>query len=143
MDTSFAESNQPTFTAAIRWRGPDPSVDLETRYPGFRGRVEAARFAAGASGTSPQGLRLRPDGISLQLGHEGYVDYPYDLTIAWIRSQGGKGPFESHPLSDLLGVPSALGDYRRVGCAVLSPDGSPISIVIDFDNADRLEVRKL
>jgi hypothetical protein len=147
MDTFFAESNPPTFTAAIRWRGHDPSVDLETRYPGFRDKVEAARFAAGACDSSPQALHLRFDGalpsISLVLGQGRCVDSPYDLVIVWTSSPDGRHPSQPHPFADLVDYPSACGNYRRIGCAVLDPDGSPVSIVIDFENADRLEVTGL
>ncbi|HEX7501716.1 MAG TPA: hypothetical protein VF524_15660 [Polyangia bacterium] len=140
MCASLPDFDQPSFTVAIRWRGSEHSVDLETRHPGFRDRVEAARFAAGVSNTSPQRLRLRPDGISLLLGQQGYVDFPYDLITVWIRPRPDAEAFEARRFCDLEAWPSAPGNYRRVGYAVLGPGGSPVSLVIDFDNADRLSI---
>jgi hypothetical protein len=141
MRTSLDDKRPPTFTAAIRWRGPDPLVDLETRHPGFRNPEEASRFADGSTGNSPQRLRLRAHGVLLVLGTGDWVDYPYDLFTVWVRRQSDAGTYEPHPFSQLTGYPSALGDYRRAGYAVLGPGGSCISLVIDFDNADRLTIK--
>jgi hypothetical protein len=128
---------QPPFTAAIRWRGPDPAVHLETRHPGFKDVETAAAFAAGSSDSSPQGLRLVLERVALLLNGE-HLNFPYDLTTAWIRASDDRLVFESHPFSYLASYPSAQGEYKRVGYAVLGPDGSPVRMVTDFDNADQL-----
>jgi len=139
MQSSYDRKAQPTFTAAIRWRGPDPAVHLETRHPGFKDVETATDFAAGSSGCSPHGLRLVLERVELLLNGDS-LNFPYDLTTAWIRPSDGKLTFESRPFSDLASHPSAQGEYERIGYAVLGPNGSPVRMVIDFDNADRLSI---
>ena len=139
MQSSDDRNAQPTFTAAIRWRGPDPAVHLETRHPGFKDVEAAADFAGGNSDSSPRGLRLVRERVSLLLNGD-YLNFPYDLTTAWIRPSESKLGFESRPFSDLASYSSAQGEYRRIGYAVLGPNGSPVRMVIDFDNADRLSI---
>jgi hypothetical protein len=139
MQPSEDQSERPNFTAAIRWRGPAPDVHLETRHPGFRDAEAACDFAGGGAGNSPQGLRLGPTRVELIIDGRP-VNYPYDLTIAWMRPSDGTRAFAAHPFRDLADRPDAQGEYKRVGYAVLGPDGSPVRMVIDFDNADRLSI---
>lgn len=139
MQPSEDKNEQPSFTAAIRWRGPAPDVQLETRHPGFRDADAACDFAGGGASNSPQVLRLGKGRVDLLID-QNYVNFPYDLTIAWMRPSDGKRAFASHPFRDLADRPDAHGEYKRVGYAVLGPDGSPVRMVIDFDNADRLSI---
>lgn len=136
---SLDRNDQPRYTAAIRWRGPDPAVHLETRHPGFKDVEAAASFAAGNTDSAPVALRLVWSQVSLLLNGD-YVNFPYDLITAWVRPAEGKLAFERRSFSDLGDYPSARGEYRRVGYAVLGPDGSPVRMVIDFGNADRISI---
>jgi hypothetical protein len=135
MQPLIDEPTRPTFTAAIRWRGPNPIVQLETRHPGFEDVEAATHFAAGFFHNSPQGLRLsqgRVARIALLLSNGSYVDFPYDLTTAWIHPSSGHQAFESLPFSEVAAYPTANGDYKRIGYAVVGPDGSPVNMVIAF-----------
>lgn len=42
-----------TYTAIIRWRGPDPTLELVTRHPGFTSPEEAALYANGIPPPTP------------------------------------------------------------------------------------------
>jgi hypothetical protein len=141
MRASLALGKLSTFTAAIRWLGPDKAVQIETRHPGFEDLEVATSFAAGICNDSPKNLRLNnTDAVMLLLGDGRQVDYPYDLVIAWISPTCGGRGFQSHRLSSLADHPDANGEYRRAGYAVLGSDGTPIRTVIDFDNADRIAI---
>ena len=138
MPTSY--QRQTHFTAAIRWRGPDPTIQLETRHPGFATEADAVRFAGGDTEASASALFLRPEGIWLGLGTDGLVEYPYDYVVGWIRRSTEDRSFEMCDYRDVSRRPSSHGKYERAGYAILGPDGSPVREVIEFDNMPVLEV---
>ena len=129
------------YTALIRWRGPDPAVELETKYPGFYDSREAALFAGSALPTSPHRLRLSGTRIDLLFGHGEYVNFPYDTLTAWImtppemsgdpRDPANPSRFQMHSHSALAAYRTAHGEYTRAWYAVLGPDGKPVRVEID------------
>jgi hypothetical protein len=77
---------KPTFSALVRWRGPDPAVEIETRHPGFHTPEDAALFANGIAPCSPLALRLSPDAtIQLVLIDGSIVAFPLDVRVDWGR----------------------------------------------------------
>ena len=52
---------ETSYTALIRWQGPDPAVEIETRHPGFATPEEAALFANALSPDAPIGLHASQD----------------------------------------------------------------------------------
>jgi hypothetical protein len=141
MTPTTAKSKQAEFTALICWRGPDPAIELETRYPGFHTPREAALFAASASKNSPQGLRLSANRIDLLLGNGTYVNFPYDTMTVWILSPPEfvnhpcehvrASHFQMHSHLALAAYRSAYGDYQPVWYAVLGPDDIPVQVTIE------------
>jgi hypothetical protein len=140
MSPASAARERPTYTALIRWRGPDHAVEIETQHPGFATSRAAALFAASGSQASPHSLRLSANRIELLLGDGRYVNFPYDAMTAWIMStfRVGMGAstskiasqFQMHSHSTLATYCSAHGDYRRAWYIVLGPDGTPVHVQI-------------
>jgi hypothetical protein len=142
MNPIIAHPEQGTYAALIRWRGPDPAVELEIQCPGFANPREAACFAGSMLPTSPHRLRLSATRVELLLGSGGeYVNFPYDSITAWImtppemagdpRDPANPSRFQMHSHSALAAYRTAHGDYKRVWYAVLGPDGKPVRVEID------------
>ena len=142
---------KPTFSALIRWCGPDPAVEIETRHPGFHTPEDAALFANGIAPCSPLGLRLSPDAsIHLILTDGRVVAFPYDaITIYVLPSKfltteplqvANDTDFEPRPLSAVPSVHFAHGDYEQAQFGVLDQDDSPLDVRVDWDEGDHLRV---
>ena len=141
----------PTFTAVVRWRGPDPTIEIETRHPGFGTPEDAALFANAFSPNAPLGLRLAAKS-SLQLlrSDDHYLDWPGGEATVWVlpaaASTGNEvvvasdDDLEAQPFADFPFPASAFGDYEQAQYAVLDQNGSPIDVVVDWDERDRLRV---
>src|SRR5512142_118468 len=72
------------FTAIIRWRGPDPTLEIETRHKGFPSPEEAALFANALAPAAPLGLRLGSAPAPELLMPNGlYVEYSTADTTVW------------------------------------------------------------
>jgi len=140
-----------SYTALIRWRGPDPAVEIETRHPGFYTPEDAALFANGISSPSPVALHLFSNG-SIHLGLNDGRDVPFltDAVILWIlpaksantNSLQVVNDDDFHPTA-LAAAPtlqSAHGDYEQAQYGVLDRDDSPISVIVDWDESDHLRV---
>lgn len=139
------------FTAIIRWRGPDPTVEIETRHRGFASPEEAALFANALDQGAPLGLRLgslpEPE-LLMQDGY--YVPYPAADTTVWTIPGLSAGEFELVVTDDsdfepypFAGFPfdaSARGHYEQAQYAVLAPDGSRVNVSVDWDDFDHLRV---
>jgi len=54
------------YTAVLRWKGPDPALELETRHAGFAIPEEAALFANSFTDNSPERLHLTPESASVE-----------------------------------------------------------------------------
>jgi hypothetical protein len=141
-----------TFTAVVRWRGPDPTIELETRHPGFRTPEDAALFANAFSPNAPLGLRL----ASKTELHLLMVDGHYarwlggDVTV-WVlpldeSSTAGDlvvandNDFEAKSFLEYRLPPSAFGDYEQAQYGVLDHEGAPVDIILDWDDQDRLRI---
>ena len=141
MNPNTSKKERGNFTALVRWFGPDPAVELETRFPGFDSPREAALFAASALSLSPHGLRLSAARIDLLFGHGDTVDFPYDTVTAWIltppqtagdpRDPANPSKFQMHSHSALAAYRTAHGHYKRAWYAVLGPDGIPVRVAIE------------
>ena len=141
MNPVTAKIKQDKFTALVRWFGPDPAVEVETKFPGFDNPREAALFAASAMPTSPHGLRLAATRIELLLGRGDSVDFPYDTITVRImsppktsgdpRDPANPSKFQMHSHSALAAYRAAHGNYRRAWYAVLGPDGIPVQVGIE------------
>ena len=142
---------KPTFSALVRWRGPDPAVEIETRHPGFHTPEDAALFANGIAPCSPLALRLSPDAsIHLVLSDGRIVAFPYDaITIYVLPPQfhtseplqvANDNDFEPRPLSAVPSMKTAHGDYEQAQFGVLDQDDSPLDVRVDWDEADHLRV---
>jgi len=141
----------PRFTALVRWRGPDPSIEIETRHSGFDTPEDAALFANAFSPDAPLSLRLAARS-SLQLlkadGH--YVEWPTEGVTVWVLPPvaaavddlvvASDEDFEPYRFADLSIPTSALGDYEQGQYAVLDGNGSPVDVVVDWDETDHLRV---
>ena len=141
----------PRFTAIIRWRGPDPTIELETRHPGFQSPEEAALFANVIPPESPLALRLAAGPTIELLQPDGrYVSFPptdacvcrlplgalstHEIVVA------NDNDFEPHAFSEFLFPASALGDYDQAQYAVLDQAGNPLDVVVEWDEAEHLKV---
>lgn len=141
----------PTFTAVVRWRGPEPTIEIETRHPGFSSPEDAALFANAFSPNAPLALRLASK-TSLQMlmldGH--YVDWPVGGVTVWVLRDAASPEaelaiadddhFQPRPFTGFEFLPSALGDYEQAQYAVLDQKGSPVDVVVDWDERDHLRV---
>jgi hypothetical protein len=139
------------FTALIRWRGPDPTLEIETRHGGFASPEEAALFANALAPGAPLGLRLGlPDAPELLMPDGYYVPYPPSDTTVWTIPGLSASEFELVLTDDSdfepfpwAGFPfdsSARGDYEQAQYAVLAPDGSRVNVSVEWDDFDHLRV---
>jgi len=146
-----ANETRPFFTAIIRWRGPDPAIEIETRHPGFSTPEEAALFANVILPESPLGLRLASGGaLELLLPDGRYLALADGDVIVWrIPTRAlhatdfvvaNDNDFEPHPFSTYRPPRSALGDYEQAQYAVLDPNGTPIDVLVEWDEAEHLKV---
>ena len=141
----------PTFTAVVRWRGPDPTIEIETRHPGFSTPEDAALFANAFAPDAPLGIRLPRNNWLLLLMPDGnYVrSLGTDITVWAFPSGASNGDdlavandndFEPHPFANFGFPSSAFGDYDQAQYAVLDQEGAPVDVVVDFDEHDHLRV---
>jgi len=139
-----------SFTAVIRWRGPDPEVEIETQHPGFETPEEAALFANGIPTASPQSLRLLSDTrIALVLGDGRCVQFILDTVTAWVlrpKPSSADAIVASdndccpRPLETLRQLPSTHGDYELAQYGVLEPDGDAVNVTVELAEGARLRV---
>ncbi len=145
-------ANSASYTAVIRWRGIDPTVELETRQNGFSSPEEAALYANALTPTSPLALRISNEGVpSLLLPDGRYVPFlPSNVTVWTLSSTvqekdeilvADDADFQPHRLTDFSLAPSAHGDYAQAQYGVLDHEGWPVDVVVDWDEADHLRVR--
>jgi hypothetical protein len=142
---------KPTFSALVRWRGPDPAVEIETRHPGFHTPEDAALFANGIAPCSPLALRLSPDAtIHLVLIDGSIVAFPYDAITIYVLPPkfqtsellqvANDTDFEPRPLSAVPSMKTAHGDYKQAQFGVLDQDDSALDVRVDWDEGDHLRV---
>ena len=142
---------KPTYSALIRWRGPDPAVEIETQHPGFHTPEEAALFANGISPCSPVALRLFPNAaVHLILNDDRIVAFPFDAITIYVLPPkfltseplqvANDTDFETRPLSAVPSMPTAHGDYEQAQFGVLDQDDSPLDVRVDWDEGDHLRV---
>lgn len=141
----------PKFTAVVRWRGPDPSIEIETRHPGFDTPEDAALFANAFGPNAPLALRLASVASVQLLKLDGrYVDWPAGRVTVWVLPSVAAAEdelvvtsdedFEPHQLTDFSIPSSAVGDYEQAQYGVLDGNGSPVDVVVDWDETDHLRV---
>jgi hypothetical protein len=139
------------FTAVIRWRGPDPTLEIETRHGGFASPEEAALFANALAPAAPLGLRITPsDAAELLMPDGNYVPHSNAEATVWTIPGLSASEFELVVTDDddfepfaFAGYPfddSARGDYEQAQYAVLAPDGSRVNVSVEWDDFDRLRV---
>lgn len=140
-----------TYTAIIRWRGPDPALELETRHTGFPTPEEAALYANGIPPRTPIGLHVLADGTAVFMLND-YTETPCppeQLTI-WALSPtveatsdvivACENDFEPVHPGELAVRFSAQGDYLQVQYGVLDASGNPLDVRIDWDDGNHLRV---
>jgi len=141
----------PTYTALIRWRGPDPSLEIETSHAGFASPEEAALYANGISPASPQGLHLSSDGsATLHLGDHQEIPCRRDQMTIWAIAPealaasdivvAGDGDFVPVAISEIPLRSGAHGDYLQAQYGVLDQDDKPVDVQVTWDEAERLRV---
>ena len=139
------------FTALIRWRGPDPTLEIETRHGGFASPEEAALFANALAPAAPLGLRITSSDAAELLMPDGYyVPHPIAETTVWtIPGLSASefelvvtddADFESFPFAGFPFDASAQGDYEQAQYAVVAPDGARVNVSVEWDDFDRLRV---
>lgn len=139
-----------SFAAVMRWQGPDPAVEIETRHPGFPTPETAALFANGFSPNTPMGLRLgRGHTIELLLQDDRYVRWQSADVTVWLLKGGSSdddliiaddADFEPKRFADFVPPPTALGDYMQAQYAVLDHHGEPVDLVVDWDGKERVRI---
>jgi hypothetical protein len=143
-----------TYTAIIRWRGPDSALELETTHTGFPTPEEAALYANGIPPRTPIGLHVLPDGTAVFMLND-YTETPCSpeqLTV-WTLSPSveatsnvivaSENDFEPVHPGELAVRFSAQGDYLQVQYGVLDPNGTPLDVQIGWDDRNRLRVTVL
>ncbi len=131
------------FTAVLRWQGPDPSIEIETRHPGFDTPEDAALFANGLLPNAPIELHLVSRGLLELLKPDGHcVEWPAQGATVWaLPADATKGDelvlasdddFKPHQFADFAFPPSAFGEYMQGQFAVLDRDGSPVDVVVEL-----------
>ena len=139
------------YTAVLRWKGPDPALELETRHAGFAIPEEAALFANSFSENSPERLHLGITGLRLfsldgtnksltfALVTAWIADFPQDVGGVLIADDSDYQPF----LGSLARLPERLtahGDYVIAQYAVLGPDEKPIQVSVAMVGEEHLRV---
>jgi hypothetical protein len=141
----------PTYTAIIRWRGPDPTLELETRHPGFVSPEEAALYANGIPPRTPSFLHLESDGTAVFiLNDDTETPCSAELLSAWALSPNcevadgliiaNDDDFELLPRGMLELRYAAHGDYIQAQYGVFDSNGFPLDVLVDWDNENRLRV---
>jgi hypothetical protein len=142
-------ATERTFTALMRWHGPDPTIEIETRHLGFRAPETAALFANGFPPNAPLGLLLTPDKtVQLLLKDDDYVDWHGADVTVWVLSAGRATGDEliawtegqPKPFAEFTFPPPAFGRYHRTGFAVLDQDGLRVELAVDLICEDRIRV---
>ena len=140
-----------TYTAIIRWRGPDPTLELETRHPGFQSPEEAALYANGIPPRAPVGLYLDPEGTAIfLLNDDTEMPCPPEQLMALVVSQDCGDvddvtvvydeDFELLPRGELVIRYAAHGDYLQAQYGVLDANEIPLDVRVDWDDTNRLRV---
>jgi hypothetical protein len=150
--------SEASYAALIRWRGPDPTIEIETRHPGFATAEEAALFANALAPAAPIGLRLRPDqSIHLLLADDRVVRLADGKVVLWHLQPQAPHPsrqpddpsrllvandtdFTPLPWGEIQLIPAAHGDYEPAQYGVRGPDGTPVDVLIDWDEEHHLRV---
>jgi hypothetical protein len=140
-----------TYTAIIRWRGPDPAIELETTHPGFATPEEAALYANGIPPRTPIGLNLLPEGSAVFMLND-YTEAPCSpeqLTV-WVLPSTDEDTSDVILASDNDFQPvhpgelyvrfSAHGDYVQSQYGVIDSDGDTLDVRIEWDDNNRLQV---
>ena len=139
------------FTAVLRWRGPDPSIELETRHQGFQNPEDAALFANSISEYSPACLKREPTGLRLFIADGKIKPLTFDLVTAWIadlpQDESGIPIIDDSDFQPFLGSLARLperhtahGNYEIAQFAVLGPDEKPIQVSVSKDDEEHLRV---
>jgi hypothetical protein len=140
-----------TFTAVVRWRGPDPTVEIETNHPGFATPEDAALFANAFSPDAPLGLRLGANASVMLVMTDGrYLPWYAADTTVWtippdeISSEDttlvDDGDFQPQPFSTCSFPPSAVGEYQQAQYGVFDDQGAPVNLSMDWDETDHLRI---
>lgn len=140
-----------TYTAIIRWRGPDPALELETRHPGFTSPEEAALYANGIPPRTPDGLHLFSDGSAVfVLDDDTDVPCNPEQLTAWAvppncRTIDGltivdDDDYELLNRGELVLRFAAHGDYVQAQYGVLDPNDRPVDVRLDWDDNNHLRV---
>jgi hypothetical protein len=140
-----------TYTAIIRWRGPDPALELETRHTGFASPEEAALYANGIPPRTPDGLHLFSDGSAVfVLDDDTELPCNPDQLTAWTlppkcaTTDGltvvDDDDYEPFPRGELVLRFAAHGDYLQAQYGVLDPNDMPVDVRVDWDDNNRLRV---
>ena len=75
------------YTPVLRWKGPDPSLELEARHAGFAIPEEAAFFANSFAENSPERLKLGRTGLRLFSVDGTSTSLTFELVTAWIATR--------------------------------------------------------
>jgi hypothetical protein len=131
------------FVVTIRWRGPDPKVQLETKHLGFKTAHDAARFAGRNCEGAADSLVFGPRGAWLMFGKSEIVAVPHDRIVGWVRARSGERRFERSAFQEVALRASAFGEYEQCGYVVLGPDGTPVRVAVAGEEDDTLPVVSL
>jgi hypothetical protein len=136
-----------TFDARIRWQGPDPTIEIETRHSGFPTPEDAALFANAIPPGSPANLQFESERIEI------YDDAgtplargPTEITV-WVLSESVQdgdvvedadfAPYDG-PLAML--AQTASGTYQPAQYGVIDAAGNPVGVSISLDETGLLGV---
>jgi hypothetical protein len=89
------------FVVAIRWRGPDPKVQLQTKHSGFKTAHDAARFAGSNCEGTAHWLVLGPRGAWPMSGKSEIVSVPQERIVGRVRVSSGDRRFERRTFQEV------------------------------------------
>jgi hypothetical protein len=127
------------FVVAIRWQGPNPNFQLQTKHSGFKTAHEAARFGGANATRSVRPLYFGPQGVWLAGGQNEFLPVPVDRLTGWIRTNHSRS-FERKLFHEIAHRTSAFGEYRCCGYVVLGLDGMPTRVALSHEEEDILPV---
>jgi hypothetical protein len=139
------------YTAVLRWKGPDPALELETRHAGFAIPEEAALFANSFAENSPERLKLGRTGLRLFSVDGTSTSLTFELVTAWIaeipEEESDVLIIDDSDFQPFLGSQARLperhtayGNYEIAQFAVLGPDAKPIQVSVSMDDEEHLRV---
>jgi len=136
-----------TFDARIRWQGPDPTIEIETRHSGFPTPEDAALFANAIPPGAPAVLQFESKHIEIyDDAGTPLAQGPKEITV-WVLShsvQDGDvvedADFEPYdgPLAML--AQTASGTYQPAQYGVIDSAGTPVGVSISLDETGLLRV---